>query len=263
MANPLITLTTDFGLSDPYVGLMKAVILQINPHATIVDITHGIRPQAVEQAAFLVSKSYGYFPPHAIHVVVVDPGVGTARRALSVATPHGTFVAPDNGVLGRLNLLNQSGGLQSDCRAWRLTQPAFWRLPVSHTFHGRDVFAPVAAHLSLGIDPSNLGDEVHSLAPLHYSQPAWKDDSIEGQVIHIDHYGNLVTDIEAWALADCHGLLTEIKGQTIQDLSPSYSEGGELLAIIGSFDTLEIAAKNASAEQRLDARIGDTVRVLS
>ena len=261
MASPLITLTTDFGLSDPYVGLMKGVILSINPHASIIDITHGIRPQAIEQGAFLISKSYSYFPPNTIHVVVVDPGVGTTRRPLAVTTPHGLFVAPDNGVLGRLGILNQHGELQPDCRAWHLTQPAFWRLPVSHTFHGRDVFAPVAAHLSLGVDPSNMGEQVHSLTPLHYNQPAWQDDSIEGQVVHIDHYGNLVTDIEADLLSDSQTLYIEIKANTIHNLSRSYSEGAQLLAIIGSFDTLEVAARNASAEQRLNARIGDPVRV--
>ncbi len=263
MARPLITLTTDFGLSDPYVGLMKGVILSINPHASLIDITHGIRPQAIEQGAFLISKSFSYFPPNAIHVVVVDPGVGTARRPLVVTTPHGLFVAPDNGVLGRLNLLNRHGELQPDCRAWRLTQPAYWRPPVSHTFHGRDIFAPVAAHLSLGVDPSKMGEQIKNLTPLHYNQPSWQEGAIEGQVVHIDHYGNLVTDIEADLLSDSQSLRIQVKENTIHNLSRSYQEGAELLAIIGSFDTLEVAARNASAEQSLGARIGDTVRVLS
>lgn len=262
MAGPIITLTTDFGLGDPYVGLMKGVILGINPQATIVDITHGIRPQAVEQGAFLISKSYRYFPPDTIHVVVVDPGVGTVRRTLVVATPTGVFVGPDNGVLGRLGVMNGSGGLAGDCRAYHLTEPAFWRHPVSHTFHGRDVFSPVAAHLSLGVGPTVMGKVVDSLVPLQYHVPAWEENRIVGRVVHIDHYGNLVTDIEAVLLADTAGLRVEVKGESIAGLSTSYVEGRELLAIVGSFDTLEVAARNASAEKRLGSKIGDEVRVI-
>ena len=262
MAGPVITLATDFGLSDPYVGLMKAVILGINPRINIVDLTHGIQPQAVDQAAFLISKSYRYFPPDTIHVVVVDPGVGTSRRALVVTMPDGLFVAPDNGILGRLGAFDDQGQLASGSRAYSPTEPAFWRMPVSHTFHGRDVFAPVAAHLSLGIEPSDLGVEVHSLTPLHYSEPSWQDARLEGRVVHIDHYGNLVTDIEANLLGEGFGLRIEVKGESIYTISPSYAEGGDLLAIIGSFDTLEVAARNASALARLGARIGDSVRVV-
>ena len=262
MAGPIITLTTDFGLSDPYVGLMKGVILGINPQATVIDITHGIRPQAVEQGAFLISKSYSYFPPETIHVVVVDPGVGTARRALVVATPTGVFVAPDNGVLGRLGVVNGSGGLEDDCRAYHLTEPAFWRHPVSHTFHGRDVFSPVAAHLSLGVDPSVMGKVVDRLVPLQYDQPAWENNCLAGRVVHIDQYGNLVTDIEAGLLSDTAGLRVEIAGESIAGLSTSYAEGRELLAIVGSFHTLEVAVRNANAEKHLGSKIGDEVRVI-
>ena len=262
MAGPVITLATDFGLSDPYVGLMKAVILGINPRTNLVDLTHGIRPQSVDQAAFLISKSYRYFPPDSIHVVVVDPGVGTSRRALVVTMPDGLFVAPDNGILGRLGAFDEQGQLASGSRAYSLTEPAFWRMPVSHTFHGRDVFAPVAAHLSLGIEPSDLGVEVHSLTPLHYSEPSWQDGQLEGRVVHIDHYGNLVTDIEANLLGQGNPVRVDVNGESMHSLSSSYAEGDNLLAIIGSFNTLEVAARNASAEERLGARIGDTVRVV-
>ncbi len=261
MAGPIITLTTDFGLSDPYVGLMKGVILGINPQATIVDFSHGVRPQAVDQAAFLISKGHHYFPDDAIHVVVVDPGVGTNRRAVVVAAHFGTFVGPDNGALGRLGLLDAQGRLAPGVRAYDLNEPAFWRLPVSQTFHGRDVFAPVAAHLSLGVDPAGMGEEVQDLTPLRYEEPSWREDRLEGQVVHVDHYGNLVTDIEAKLLADTPGARFETGGESIPTISRSYAEGGELLAIIGSFGTLEVAARNASAEGRLGARIGDTVRV--
>ena len=262
MAGPILTLTTDFGLSDPYVGAMKGVMLGINPEATIVDITHGVWPQALEQAAFLIAKSYYYFPPDTIHVVVVDPGVGTSRRALVVVTPLGTFVAPDNGVLGRLGLFDEQGRLATDCKAYCLTEPTFWRLPVSNTFHGRDVFAPVAAHLSLGVNPAEIGEQVDSLVQLRYTEPSWQGNVVEGQVVHIDHYGNLVTDIESALLRDGESMHVEVKGELIDGMSSSYAEGGALLAIIGSFDTLEVAARNASAEERLGARIGDAVRVV-
>ena len=261
MAGRIITLTTDFGLSDPYVGLMKGVILGINPQATIVDITHGVRPQEVGQAAFLISKNYSYFPSDAIHVVVVDPGVGTARRALAVVTPLGLFVAPDNGVLGRLGFIDQGGRLADDCKGYHLTQPAFWRYQVSHTFHGRDVFAPVTAHLSLGVSPDRMGEEVSNLTRMPYLEPAWHDNEIRGEVVHIDHYGNLVTDIGEALLGNGDRLLVEAGGESISGLSRSYAEGGELLAIVGSFDTLEVAARNASAEARIGVRMGDTVRV--
>ena len=135
-------------------------------------------------------------------------------------------------------------------------------MPVSHTFHGRDVFAPVAAHLSLGIEPSDLGVEVHSLTPLHYSEPSWQDGRLEGRVVHIDHYGNLVTDIEANLLGQGNPVRVDVNGESMHSLSSSYAEGDDLLAIIGSFNTLEVAARNASAEERLGARIGDTVRVV-
>ena len=262
MAGPIITLTTDFGLSDPYVGLMKGVILGINPQATIVDITHGVRPQGVEQAAFLISRSYGYFPPNAIHVVVVDPGVGTARRGLVVDTPHGRFVAPDNGVLGQLGVVGEQGRLIDGVRAYSLTESAYWRLPVSHTFHGRDVFAPVAAHLSLGVEPAEMGEGVDTFAQLHYVEPAWHDGVIVGHIVHIDHYGNLVTDIEAGLLGKGDGMCIEVKGESIRGLNRSYAEGGDIPAIIGSFDTLEVAARNDSAEERLGASVGDVVRVV-
>ena len=259
--SPIITLTTDFGLSDPYVGSMKGVILSINPQATIVDITHGIRPQAIDQAAFLISKSHTCFPPDTIHIVVVDPGVGTSRRALVVVTPQGLFLAPDNGVLGLLGFINRHGAVAQHAKAYSLTQPAYWRSPVSHTFHGRDIFAPVAAHLSLGVDPSLTGHLVPSLTPLPHTTPIWQGNTLQGHIVHIDHYGNLVTDIEAHLLHPSPDLRVQLKGLSISGLSNSYAEGPDLLAIIGSFDTLEVAARNASAEQRLAAYIGDPVQV--
>ena len=262
MAAPLITLTTDFGLSDPYVGVMKGVIHGINPEATVVDLTHGVQPQAVEQAAFLIAKSCRWFPPNTIHVVVVDPGVGTARHPLVVTTPAGVFVGPDNGALGGVCLSDKGGSLAPGCVAYCLTNREYWKFPVSDTFHGRDVFSPVAAHLSLGVAPARMGIKLDSLTPLHSPKPAWENGRIRGRVVHVDHFGNLVTDIEAGLLGEPRRVRVELMGESIPAISKSYAEGGDLLAIIGSFDTLEVAVRNASAQEWLGAEIGDVVQVV-
>ena len=264
MAGPVITLTTDFGTSDPYAGVMNGVILGINPEARIVELTHQVRPQAVHQGAFLIGKSHRYFPPGTIHLVVVDPGVGTARRAILLLTPTAAFVAPDNGVLTYVvpeENRQARAGLPEGYRAYSLTNPAFWRNPVSNTFHGRDIFAPVAAHLSLGVEPERLGESADSLTLLSLSRPRWQAGLLKGNVVHVDRYGNLVTDIEANILGEGNDIRIEVKGRVIDGLSRSYAEGGELMGIIGSFDTLEIAARNGSAASTLGADIGDGGRV--
>ena len=272
----VITLTTDFGLQDPYVGLMKGVILGINPDVEIVDLTHGIQPQNVLQGSFLLHHSRRYFTKDAIHVAVVDPGVGTNRRAVLLETPRGRFLAPDNGLLSHVLLhgLGQpstKGGLVElpvDWRAFHLTNPAYWLQPISHTFHGRDLFAPVAAHLSKGVPPSELGDEVATLHCLPMSTPHWRGDVLRGRVVHVDRFGNLVTDIPATLLKSdatlsdprrgvpCGrpsrpDLQIEAGGATIEGISDSYAEADGLLAIVGSFDTLEIALKNGNAASQL------------
>ena len=282
----VITLTTDFGIQDPYVGLMKGVILSINPDAEIVDVTHGVAPQNVLQGSFLLHHSRRYFPKDAIHVAVVDPGVGTNRRAVLLETPQGRFLAPDNGLLTHVLLHSlgrpsTKGGpveLPQGWRAYHLTNPAYWLQPLSRTFHGRDLFAPVAAHLSNGVPPSELGDEVGSLHCLPMSTPHWRGDILRGRVVHVDRFGNLVTDIPADLLtvdASPSGpprgvprgrpsplnVQIEVGGAVIEGLSASYAEADGLLAIIGSFDTLEIALKNGSAASKLNACPGDPVVV--
>ena len=279
----LITLTTDFGAQDPYVGLMKGVILGISPGVSIVDISHHIRPQAILEASFIIGGSHSYFPKGTIHVVVVDPGVGTSRNALLLVTPSSRFLAPDNGVLS--HVLNEGfhretnisdtreGGppegrrisLSQGYRAYRLTNPEFWLYPVSSTFHGRDIFAPVAAHLSLGVPPHRLGPEVRQVTYFPVQPPQWDGDMLAGRIVHIDHFGNLITDIPADLLPRQDSIFIEVKGRRVQGMSPSYAEayteGEGLLAIIGSYGSLEVAVKNGNAAQSLQANIGDAVLV--
>ena len=231
-----LVLTTDFGLQDPYVGVMKGVAQGINPNVRIIDLTHQIRPQNVAQASFVLGSSYRFFPPGAIHVVVVDPGVGTDRHAVLLLTPHGRFLAPDNGVLGHvfLNYLEyppeQAGEVDVPAviAAYRLTNPQYWLHPVSRTFHGRDVFAPAAAHLSLGVPPDDLGEPVKRLSWLPTPLPARRGNLIHGQVINVDHFGNLVTNIPAAMLEGSSGVDLKIRGRIIHGLSPTFHGGPEV-----------------------------------
>ena len=271
---PLITLTTDFGTSDPYVAVMKGVILGINPRASIVDISHHIRPQSVLEGAFIIGSSHRYFPDETVHIVVVDPGVGTSRDALLLVTPSASFLAPDNGVLSYvLGEGFQQGPappegpqvvIPEGYRAYHLTNPEFWLHPVSSTFHGRDIFAPVAAHLSLGVPAHRLGQEVRRLAWLAAQQPRRDGDAVVGEVVHVDRFGNLITNIPAALLAGQGPIATitiEVKGHRIAGLSTSYAEGEWLLAIVGSNGTLEVSVKNGSASHALGAGVGEHVTV--
>jgi len=251
----IITLTTDFGLDDPYVAAMKGVILSINPRVTVVDICHTIKPQNIAQAAFILSTTYHYFPEGSIHVVVVDPGVGTERGALLLVTPSAFFLAPDNGVLSYI--VEEADELG----AIALTNPHFWLSPVSTTFHGRDIFAPVAAHLSLGVPPHEFGDPIPSIFTFPIPRPrAGEDGILVGHILHIDRFGNLITDINRDDLPRGR-LFIEVCGHIIDGLSQSYAEGEELLAIIGSSERLEVSIKNSSAARFLKAKMGDEVKV--
>lgn len=267
----VITLTTDFGLQDPYVGSMKGVILTINPEAAIVDISHGVRPQAIEQAAFLLGTAWPYFPPQTIHVVVVDPGVGTERRALALRTPQATFVGPDNGVLSaaladavREGVSGEGRaaevGLPPSHRAVSLTNEAYFRHPVSSTFHGRDIFAPVAAHLSLSVPLQELGPPVQrilALPPFRAKRQA--DGSLAGRVVHIDAFGNLVADVRCADLPPQP--IVEVAGERIEGISATYEEGQGLLAIAGSSGYLEISVAGGHAAHYLSADVGVPVLV--
>ncbi len=254
-SNRIITLLTDFGTSDGYVSIMKGVILGINPDATIVDISHDVQPQNIRQAAYLLDTVYAYYPQDTIHIVVVDPGVGTKRQAVVVKTPEALFIAPDNGVLS-LVAKDRIGTIA-------ITNPKYWLSKVSATFHGRDIFAPVAAHLSLGISPNKFGETISSIITLASPQPKIEPDgAIIGQVIHIDHFGNLITNIKSNDLPQTDFVI-ELKNSVISRLISSYAEGDELLALIGSNDHLEIGVKNGNAAAILGAEYGDRVNIIT
>jgi S-adenosylmethionine hydrolase len=268
----IITLTTDFGLADGYVAAMKGVVLGINPEAKLVDICHSIKPQNVSQAAFVLSTAYEFFPQRTIHLVVVDPGVGTERRAIILRTPAADFVAPDNGVLSYV--IRQSSAKAADgnrqqlelgagLEAVAITKSQFWRSPVSSTFHGRDIFAPVAAHLSLGLTPADFGETITSLTVLPLSRPYRAPDGIlVGQIRHIDNFGNLITSIKSGDLPqNVQAITVEVGNEIIAGLSDTYGTGKGLLALIGSSGYLEISLKEGNAGTFLKADVGDEVKI--
>lgn len=272
--NPIITLTTDFGLTDAYVAAMKGVILSINPEVKIIDICHTIRPQDVTQAAFILSTAYPFFPQKTIHLVVVDPEVGTERRAIILRTPSADFIAPDNGVLSYViqqsltkvvkdNANSQYVELGPELEAIAITKPRFWRSPVSSTFHGRDIFAPVAARLSLGFSPIDFGEAITSVVMLPLPHPYHAPDgSLVGQILHIDSFGNLITNIKGDDLPQTKRAMTiEVGNQLISGLSRTYTEGRGLLALIGSSGYIEVSLKEGSACAYLNAEVGDEVRI--
>jgi S-adenosylmethionine hydrolase len=264
MGLSIITLTTDFGTDDIFVGVMKGVILGINPHVRIVDLTHAVPPQSVEVGALLLRLATPYFPAGTIHVAVVDPGVGTERAAVCVETGGGAIlVGPDNGLL--TPAAEQAGVRRViECR-----DPSYWIQEGGPTFHGRDVFAPIAAHLSLGVPPPRLGTLRASLAPVAFAPVEREPDGagfrLRGRVIHIDRFGNLFTNI---ATADLEAfphqrLSVSIARTVLRGLAASYAAApeGELLAILNSWGLLEIAQRNGSAQERIGAGRGDTVTV--
>jgi len=273
---PVITLTTDFGTGDAYVASMKGVILTINPEAAIVDITHSVEPQNVLQAAFVLGSAHHYFPEGTIHVVVVDPGVGSERKAVILEAASAFFVAPDNGVLSYIldevgtrparpsaptSLNLEKRELGTGFEAIHITNPDFWRQPVSATFHGRDIFAPVAAHLSLGVPLSKFGDSTNRLNAYPIARPYQNaEGNLIGHILHIDGFGNLITDIRNSDLPTGE-LVIEIGNHRMRGLSQFYSQADGLLAIIGSSGHLEISLKNGNAAAFLGTKVGDEIRL--
>lgn len=255
----LITLTTDFGTTDPFVGIMKGVIGGRAPAATVIDLTHGVPPQAVLAGALVLRHAAPYFPAGTIHVAVVDPGVGTARRPLCVETARALFVGPDNGVL---SLAAPAGDAR---RIVHLTNEAFLLSPRSGTFHGRDVFAPAAAALAMGTPPSTLGVEVPTMEQLEVPPVTREGDRLQGQVIYVDHFGNLCTNISQTALAAFPGRELSITlGTTrLRGVAASYAgvAAGEPVAVVNSWGLVEIGVRDGSAHGRLGAAVGDAVVV--
>ena len=273
----VITLTTDFGTSDSYVASMKGAIFSVNPQAKIVDISHAIEPQSIRQASFILHTAWHYFPEGTIHIVVVDPGVGGHRRAVILKTPSALFVTPDNGVLSyilhELSDVTASHSypvsdqvarrvMPEGCEAVSITNKEYWRHPVSSTFHGRDIFAPVAAHLSLDIPFREFGEPVDSLNAFAIPIP-FKDATGHsiGQIIHIDRFGNLITNLRSRDIPS-GGAGVEIRNQRIDNTSSYYAQGKGLMALIGSNDYLELSFREGSAAALLGARVGDSVKIL-
>jgi S-adenosylmethionine hydrolase len=265
--NRVITLTTDFGWVDGFVGTMKGVILSINPEVTLVDITHGIAPQNLEQGAFLFAQSARYFPAESIHVVVVDPGVGSARRPIALQVGETVFVAPDNGILTQAIAQSQSVLRDERVRAVHLNQSQYWLPRVSNTFHGRDLFAPVAAHLSLGVPLEALGNSIDDWVRLPVCAAAFRaGDQLDGRVLHIDRFGNLITNIDAEALVgmDRTRINVRIAGRQVHGLKGTYADAssGQMVALIGSGGQLEVALRDGNAAAALGVHIGDDVFVM-
>ena len=294
-----ITFTTDFGYADPYVGAMKGVALGINSNASLVDVSHAVEPLDIVHGAFVLANSAPFFPTGAIHVAVVDPGVGTKRRALAVQAEGQVFVLPDNGLL--TFLLRDAGALSEVAAeapfldpvevdvpdSWRviqLTKEAFWRKPVSPTFHGRDIFTPVAAHISNGVDLSELGEPIERIICLNIPVPGWDGDTIEGRIVRVDHFGNLVSTIPNDLVPS--GVRVLVANAIIHGLAITFQAGVGLLAVpgqqaddghhaeeprqgdehaqdyAGAGGYVEIAISGGSAAGALGAKVGDVVRAV-
>jgi len=255
MSRPVITLTTDFGQTDGYVGAVKGVMLSICPDTMLVDISHEIRPQAIEQAAYVLSSAVGYYPPGAVHLVVVDPGVGNERRPIAVQTARARYVAPDNGVLS-LALAQDPAH-----RAVHLTDPRY-RLPtISATFHGRDIFAPAAAHLARGAALEEMGEtlSVSELIELPIPTPEPLSGGWRCAILHVDRFGNLITNFQIQSHQ--RRFVVRAGEHRIERLSRTFSdvEPGDLVAYEGSSGYLEIAMREASAAQALSLDVGDII----
>lgn len=256
----IVTLTTDFGTGDAYAGAMKGAILSVNAVVHVVDITHEVTPHDTVEAAFLLASAFRYFPPGTVHVAVVDPGVGSERRAIAARGDEWYFVGPDNGVLTWA--LDALGGH----RAVELVDPRYFRKGVSATFHGRDIFGPVAAHLAAGVPLDVFGPPIDDLTPLAVGVLSMSRDAITCEVVHVDRFGNLITNLDRTTLdAMCNGRRVDIDvaGVTIDGLAETYANGeiGALLAVIESTGRLEIAVNEGSAARALGAARGTPVSV--
>ncbi len=254
----VVALLTDFGLRDHYVGVVKGVILSENPEARLVDLGHDVTPQDVASAYFLLENSYSYFPEGTVFMAVVDPGVGTERQILAVRTPTHVFVAPDNGLLSFLE------DRERDLEV-RLVRNREWMLPkISATFHGRDVFAPVVGRLSRGEAFERVGPKAGSMRHLHASKPdVHREGVVVGEVISVDRFGNLVTNIPIGRLLEASKVEVKIAGKSIGGLSETYGKrkAGTLVALPGSGGKLEIAVARGDAAKKLGVAAGEIVRV--
>jgi S-adenosylmethionine hydrolase len=258
----IITLLTDFGYRDGYPGVMKGVIWKIAPEVQIADISHAIKAQDIFQGAQVLARTAPYFPTGTIHVVVVDPGVGTSRRGIAARLGPQYFVGPDNGLLSMV--LEKAIEDKEPIEFVHLDQPQYWLPKVSKVFHGRDVFAPVSAYLAEGIPLNALGTPITDPIRLEIPQPIRTPQGWIGQVIHIDHFGNLATNLHAFPFTQAKEVIIRIKGEKIVGLVSTFGERtpGTLVALFDSSGTLAISVVNGNAAQFLQASVGDKIEVL-
>jgi S-adenosylmethionine hydrolase len=259
---PFITLTTDFGLRDGFTGVLKGVIWSICPRAQIADITHTVAPQNVLEGAYALWRAYTVFPAGTVHMAVVDPGVGTQRRPLALRLAKYFFVGPDNGLFTPIIEDAEKNGGPVECV--HLDNPKYWLAEVSRTFHGRDIFAPVAAHLAKGVPLADLGTAIKDPLRIKLPRPEKTAAGWRAHVTVVDIFGNLTTDLPARELAGTQQVTFRIAGREVLGLIESYGHRspGELVALVDSENYLEIAVVNGSAAQVLGARVGDVVEVI-
>jgi S-adenosylmethionine hydrolase len=253
----ILTLTTDFGLTDHFAGVMKGVILSIAPRATIVDITHGIPPFAIRESAFAVAEAYRWFPKKTVHVVVVDPGVGTPRRPIVAEAAGQYFVAPDNGVLSLVYAREKH-------KVRAITAEKYFLKPVSRTFHGRDIFAPVAAHLAKGVAAAAFGKTIDDYCRSSYAEPVRTGKRTwQGAVLKIDHFGNLITNIHIaeFPVLQTRPFQLNVGQAALTALAGTFGDAaaGEPALIVGSSGYLEVAVNQDSAARRLNVAAGAPV----
>ena len=265
MANrPIITLTTDFGLNDHFVGTMKGVILGIVPNAQIVDICHSVQPFDILDGALTIAQAYPYYPAHTVHLVVVDPGVGSARRPILASSEEHNFIAPDNGVLSLMYAREKRLSVR------HITSNHYFLQPLSNTFHGRDIFAPAAAFLAKGVDHEKFGEEITDFVRFNAPKPKAADaKTLRGVVLKVDRFGNLITNIipedVPWLFQSQRPAFKIVVGkQEVTSMKMNYAEGapGEVFGILGSMGYLEIAANRAAAVQLTGAGKGSEVNLV-
>lgn len=261
---PIVTLTTDFGSNDHFVGTLKGVILDIAPNAAIVDICHAVQAFDILDGALAIAQAYSYFPPRTVHLVVVDPGVGSARRPIIASSEKYNFVAPDNGVLSLMYARETRLSVRD------ITATHYFLQPISQTFHARDIFAPIAAYLAKGVDLEKFGDEITDYVRFNAPKPKAADgNSLRGVVLRVDRFGNLITnfapeDAPALFQANVPPFKMVVGKREVTSLRTSYSEGaaGEVFAIVGSMGYIEIATNRGSAAQLASAAKGTEVQLV-
>jgi len=263
---PVMTLMTDFGIKDGNVGVMKGVIWGICPSAQISDLSHMIQPQNVREAAYIFARSAPYFPKGTVHIVVIDPGVGTSRRPMAAQIGDWFYVGPDNGII--TGLLERAQQEDWPIQFVELDQSRYWLPTISFVFHGRDIFSPVAACLASGVPLRELGTPFADPVRLQLPQPEETEHGWRGEVIHIDHFGNIGTNIRVEhlgrAMKQKENIIVHVNVMKIQGLVNTFGERpvGELIALLGSTGNLAISIVNGSAAQKLGTKVGEAVEVL-